>query len=77
MCQNYQGRECIGGSDVALKCARVAGIDWETSDVGECAGLDGSGTGEEGIELLKESVQATAALNIKSVIPLSTGLWVG
>lgn len=24
-CQNYQGREKVGGPDVALKCARTAG----------------------------------------------------
>ncbi|KAI0036718.1 hypothetical protein K488DRAFT_40354 [Vararia minispora EC-137] len=65
MCQDYQSKEKVGLADIALKCARVVGIDWETSDVGRCAGLDGSGTGEEGIALLKESVQATKALNVE------------
>ncbi|KZV61008.1 hypothetical protein PENSPDRAFT_659203 [Peniophora sp. CONT] len=64
MCQNYQGKDKVGNADVALKCARTSGIDWETSDVGQCAGLDGSGTGEEGINLLKESVQVTESLGI-------------
>jgi hypothetical protein len=68
MCQNYQGRENIGGANVALKCARLTKIDWETSEVGQCAGIDGSGTGEEGIALLKESVQATKALEIEYVL---------
>jgi len=34
ICQNYQGREVIGGPEVALKCANTAGIDWETSGTG-------------------------------------------
>lgn len=67
MCQNYETREKIGRSDVALKCARASQIDWETSEVGQCAGLDGSGTGEEGIQLLHESIQTTQALNIQYV----------
>ncbi|KAI0322439.1 hypothetical protein OF83DRAFT_731405 [Amylostereum chailletii] len=65
MCQNYQGKDKIGRADIALKCARTAGIDWETSDVGQCAGLDGSGTGEEGIELLKQSSAYTKELLIE------------
>ena len=64
MCQNFQGKDRIENVDVALKCARTSGIDWETSDVGQCAGLDGSGTGGEGIQLLKESVQVTQSLGI-------------
>lgn len=64
MCQNYQGKDKVGNADVALKCARTSGIDWETSDVGQCAGLDGTGTGEEGIELLKQSVEVTESLGI-------------
>ncbi|KAA1466493.1 hypothetical protein DENSPDRAFT_831335 [Dentipellis sp. KUC8613] len=65
MCQNYQGREKIGRPDIALKCARSAQIDWETSPVGQCAGLDGSGTEEEGTKLLQDNVKATQALGIK------------
>ena len=64
MCQNYQGKDKVGNADVGLKCERTSGIGWETSDVGQCAGLDGSGTGEEGIQLLKESVQVTQSLGI-------------
>ena len=64
MCQNFQGKDRIENVDVALKCARTSGIDWETSDVGQCAGLDGSGTGAEDIQLLKESVQVTQSLGI-------------
>lgn len=38
----------IGLPNTARKCAQTAQIDWETSGVGECAGLDGSGKGVEG-----------------------------
>ncbi|KAI0068706.1 hypothetical protein BV25DRAFT_1817615 [Artomyces pyxidatus] len=65
MCQNYEKREAIGRPDVALKCARAAGIDWETSQVGQCAGLDASGVEDEGVLLLHESIKATEALGIK------------
>ncbi|KAI0268196.1 hypothetical protein BC834DRAFT_933352 [Gloeopeniophorella convolvens] len=64
MCQNYQGKEKIGSPDVALKCARAARIDWETSEVGQCAGLDGSGTGEEGVQLLHESIKVIQTLGV-------------
>jgi hypothetical protein len=67
-CQNYQGKEAIGGSDVALKCADTAGIDWETSGAGQCAGLDGSGKGSEGVALLKESVLLGQKMNVKCVL---------
>ena len=40
-------------------------MDWSGSEVGRCAGLDGSGTGEEGVRLLQESVKDTEALEIK------------
>jgi len=63
-CQNYQGRDRIGSPNVALNCARTAGIDWVDSGVGECAGIDGSGRGAEGTKLLRESVMATKALDI-------------
>ena len=68
ICQNYQGREYIGGADVALKCAQTADIDWETSGAGQCAGLDGSGKGSEGVALLKESVLLSKLMNIKYVL---------
>jgi hypothetical protein len=64
-CQNYQGRNKIGLPDVALKCARTAGIDWELSGVGRCAGLDGSGTGKEGVALLQASVRASEELGFQ------------
>ncbi|KAI9467074.1 hypothetical protein BJY52DRAFT_1111560 [Lactarius psammicola] len=63
-CQNYEGKDRIGSPDVALKCARTAKIDWNDSEVGRCAGLNGSGTGEEGVQLLQESVKVTEALGI-------------
>jgi len=67
-CQNYQGKENIGGPGVALKCADTAGIDWETSGAGQCAGLDGSGKGSEGVALLKESVLLSERMNVKCVL---------
>jgi len=63
-CQNYEGKDKIGSPDVALKCARTAKIDWEDSGVGRCAGMDGSGTGAEGVQLLQENVKDTEALGI-------------
>jgi hypothetical protein len=72
MCQNYQGRNGIGRSDVALKCARTAKIDWEGSAVGQCVGSDGNGTGEEGVRLLRDSIQVAESLGITcaSISPL-------
>lgn len=66
-CQNFQGRYQVGKPETALKCAHAAGLDWENSDVGQCAGTDASGKGEEGLELLKESVKNTKAMNIECV----------
>ncbi|KAH9049722.1 hypothetical protein EDB84DRAFT_1260526 [Lactarius hengduanensis] len=63
-CQNYEGKDRIGRPDVALKCARTAKIDWSGSDVGRCAGEDGSGTGEEGVRLLQENIKVAEALGI-------------
>jgi hypothetical protein len=63
-CQNFEGRYEIGKPGVALKCAEAARIDWEESGVGKCAGFDGSGTGEEGIDLLKQSLQYGQDLGI-------------
>ena len=67
MCQNYHGREVIGRPDVALKCARTAKIDWTGSEIGQCAGLDGSGMGKEGIRLLQGSIRVTELLGITCV----------
>lgn len=64
-CQNFEGRDKVGLPNIATKCASTAGFDWEESGVGECAGLDGSGKGEEGVQLLKESVKNTQRLGIE------------
>jgi len=64
-CQNYQGRDQVGKPEVALKCAKAVGIDWVESGAGECAGLDGSGRGAEGVKLLQDSVQVTKSLEIE------------
>lgn len=65
-CQNFGGRYAVGKPETALKCAGAAGIDdWENSQVGVCAGTDGSGKGGEGINLLVENVQTTAKLGIQ------------
>ncbi|KAH8999042.1 hypothetical protein EDB92DRAFT_1832143 [Lactarius akahatsu] len=63
-CQNYEGKDRIGRPDVALKCARTAKIDWNDSEIGRCAGEDGSGTGEEGVRLLQENIKVAEALGI-------------
>lgn len=42
-------------------CAKVAGIDWEGSGIAECV------AGEEGKRLLKESIERTRELGIRSV----------
>jgi hypothetical protein len=72
MCQDYQGRDRIGRSDVALGCARTAKIDWNGSAIGQCAGPDGSGTGKEGVRLLRDSVHLANSLGITcaSISPL-------
>ncbi|KAF9009076.1 hypothetical protein BDQ17DRAFT_1301408 [Cyathus striatus] len=73
-CQNYEGRQKIGNKDVVLKCAQVARIDWENSGVGKCIGLDGSGTGAEGVALLQDSVLLGHDLGItKSCTVLISG----
>ncbi|THH02791.1 hypothetical protein EW026_g179 [Hermanssonia centrifuga] len=64
-CQNFQGRYEVGKPETALKCADAAKIDWENSGVGECAGLDASGKGEEGVQLLLESVKKTKKMGIQ------------
>ncbi|KAJ6613455.1 hypothetical protein B0H10DRAFT_2165316 [Mycena sp. CBHHK59/15] len=64
-CQNDRGRFQVGVPEVALQCARTTGIDWKTSGVGTCAGLNGSGKGSEGVELLRKSVLAGKSLGIE------------
>ncbi|KAF9259491.1 hypothetical protein L218DRAFT_908181 [Marasmius fiardii PR-910] len=56
-CNNFQGRNKIGTPEVATKCAKSAGLDWDGSGIGECVGPDANGTGAEGVALLKESVK--------------------
>ncbi|TFK75919.1 hypothetical protein BDN72DRAFT_356691 [Pluteus cervinus] len=63
-CQNYEGRYRVGSPDLALKCAEAVGIDWVQGGAGQCAGLDGSGKGEEGVRLLRESVESTQTRGI-------------
>jgi len=63
-CQNYYARNEIGTPEVALKCAKIAKIDWENGGTGQCAGIDGSGKGAEGILLLQQSARTTKALGI-------------
>ncbi|KAF4619163.1 hypothetical protein D9613_005088 [Agrocybe pediades] len=65
-CHNFQGREKIGRPDVALKCARAAGIDWENSGAAACIGLDGEAKAKEGVNLLKESTLLGKELGIKN-----------
>ncbi|KAF9485372.1 hypothetical protein BDN70DRAFT_871410 [Pholiota conissans] len=73
-CQNYQGRDKIGTPEVALQCAKTAGIDWEVSGAGQCAGLDGSGKASEGVAMLQESTRLGHALGIqKSCTVLISG----
>ncbi len=71
-CQNYEGRDRIGRPDVAFKCARTAKMNWSDGEVGRCAGLDGTGIGEEGVQLLQESVKETEALGIMYVAGISS-----
>ncbi|TCD70822.1 hypothetical protein EIP91_001512 [Steccherinum ochraceum] len=63
-CENKLSRPEIGTPEAAFDCAATAGIDWTGGQVGVCAGPDGSATGKEGIQLLKESVEVTASLGI-------------
>lgn len=61
-CSNYQGLDKIGRLETASKCAKSANIDWNAG-LGECIGPDGHG--EEGVRLLKESVQMAEQLGIE------------
>ena len=64
-CQNFQGRYEVGKPETALKCAQASGFDWEASGVGNCAGLDASGKGAEGVGLLLQSVIKTKEMGIE------------
>lgn len=66
-CQNSYGRYKVGEPEVTLNCAKKAGIDWFNGSAGRCAGTDVWAKGEEGIELLKESVKQTQGLGIEYV----------
>ncbi|KAI0701807.1 hypothetical protein BC835DRAFT_1404460 [Cytidiella melzeri] len=65
-CQNQYGRYKVGEPEIALECAQRVNIDWENSGVGDCVGLDASGTALEGVGLLLESVLQTTAMGIKN-----------
>jgi hypothetical protein len=67
MCQNYQGRDMIGRPDIALRCGRTVKVDWQGSAIGQCAGKNGSGTGKEGVRLLRESIYFADSLGITCV----------
>ncbi|KAK7695987.1 hypothetical protein QCA50_000627 [Cerrena zonata] len=66
LCQNSYGRYKVGEPEVTLQCAEKAGIDWLNGSAGRCAGTSRSewAKGDEGIELLKESVVQTQGLGI-------------
>ncbi|KAH9853613.1 hypothetical protein C2E23DRAFT_884771 [Lenzites betulinus] len=64
-CLNFKGRSEIGKPETALQCAKTKDLDWENSGVGTCAGIDGSGKGEEGVRLLQQSVTATREMGIQ------------
>jgi len=64
-CQNAHGRFQVGIPNLTLECAHKAGIEWRTSQVGSCAGEDGSGKGKEGIELLRDSLLLGQNLGIQ------------
>ncbi|XP_006460090.1 hypothetical protein AGABI2DRAFT_191859 [Agaricus bisporus var. bisporus H97] len=63
-CQNFEGIAQIGKPSVALKCAEAAQIDWNASGAGQCAGEDGSGKGDEGVDLLRKSVRLAHDLEV-------------
>lgn len=63
-CQNFAGRAKIGKPNLALQCAEAAQIDWEASGAGKCAGDGGSGTGNEGVSLLRESARLALDLGV-------------
>ncbi|KAG7096984.1 hypothetical protein E1B28_004379 [Marasmius oreades] len=55
-CNNFQGRSKVGLPETAFKCAKVAGLDWDGNGIGKCTGPNASGTGAEGVALLKNSI---------------------
>ncbi|THH21586.1 hypothetical protein EUX98_g8354 [Antrodiella citrinella] len=63
-CQNKLPRLDIGTPAATLQCAAESDIAWDEGPAGACAGPDGSASGEEGVQLLKESVKVTASLGI-------------
>ncbi|KAI6105591.1 hypothetical protein F5141DRAFT_1006319 [Pisolithus sp. B1] len=63
-CENFQGRAQVGLPDTAVKCAEVAGFQWENDRARECAGDNGQG--HEGVRLLQESVKTSMQLGIKT-----------
>ncbi|EKM80293.1 hypothetical protein AGABI1DRAFT_113492 [Agaricus bisporus var. burnettii JB137-S8] len=63
-CQNFEGTAQIGKPSVALKCAEAAQIDWNASGAGQCAGEDGSGKEDEGVDLLRKSVRLAHDLEV-------------
>lgn len=62
-CENFQGRTQVGLPDTAVKCAEVAGFEWENDRARTCAG--DSGHGHEGVRLLQESVETSKQLGIQ------------
>ncbi|KAI0353532.1 hypothetical protein OH77DRAFT_1591235 [Trametes cingulata] len=64
-CLNFKGKDEIGRPETALQCAKATELDWENSGVGACAGLDGSGKGEEGVRLLQQSVTSAQEMGIE------------
>jgi len=63
-CENKLPRSEIGTPKATLGCAAATGIEWTEGPAGACAGHDGAADGEEGVQLLKESVKVTASLGI-------------
>ncbi|QRV87776.1 gamma interferon inducible lysosomal thiol reductase GILT protein [Ceratobasidium sp. AG-Ba] len=59
-CLNYQGRSHIGDENMAKKCARIVGLDWDQSGIGACVG------GDEGKRLLHESVEYSKHEHIRT-----------
>ncbi|KAH7887749.1 hypothetical protein F5I97DRAFT_1935825 [Phlebopus sp. FC_14] len=54
-CENFQGREQIGLPETAVRCATAAGFEWESDRASQCTG--DKGDGDEGVQLLQESVK--------------------
>lgn len=62
-CENFQGADKVGLPETADKCARTVGFDLEETGISKCAGLD-DGKGEEGLQLLRESVNRTLEMGV-------------